>query len=62
MLDRRELMMMAAGTLVAGRAGAQEAQPAGEARFFPGFKPFKVKTTGAAKEAYGRKLTQETPS
>ena len=47
MMDRRELMMMAAGTLVAGRAGAQQPQPAGEARFFPGFKPFKVKTTGA---------------
>jgi haloacetate dehalogenase len=47
MMDRRELMMMAAGTLVAGRVGAQQPQPAGEARFFPGFKPFKVKTTGA---------------
>ena len=46
MMDRRELMMMAAGTLVAGRVGAQQ-PPAGEARFFPGFKPFRVKTTGA---------------
>ena len=46
MMDRRELMMMAAGTLVAGRVGAQQ-PAAGEARFFPGFKPFKVKTTGA---------------
>ena len=47
MMDRRELMMMAAGALVAGPAGAQQAAPAGEARFFPGFKPFKVKTSGA---------------
>jgi haloacetate dehalogenase len=47
MMDRRELMMMAAGTLVAGRAGAQQPPPAGEARFFPGFKPFRVTTSGA---------------
>jgi haloacetate dehalogenase len=47
MMDRRELMMMAAGALIAGPAGAQQAAPAGEARFLPGFKPFKVKTTGA---------------
>jgi haloacetate dehalogenase len=47
MIDRRELMMLAAGALIASPAGAQQAPPAGEARFFPGFKPFKVKTTGA---------------
>jgi haloacetate dehalogenase len=47
MIDRRELMLMAAGALIAGPAGAQQAAPAGEARFFPGFKSFKVKTTGA---------------
>ena len=48
MMDRREVIqkgaMLAAGALVAGRADAQEA---GGAKFFPGFKPFKVKTTGA---------------
>jgi haloacetate dehalogenase len=48
MVDRREVLrqsaILAAGAFVAGRAGAQEG---GEARFFPGFKPFKVKTTGA---------------
>src|SRR6187401_1247675 len=48
MMDRREAIqkgaLLAAGALVAGRVEAQEA---GGARFFPGFKPFKVKTTGA---------------
>ena len=48
MIDRREMIrqgaVLAAGALVAGRVDAQES---GEARFFPGFKPFKVKTTGA---------------
>jgi haloacetate dehalogenase len=47
MIDRRELMMMTAGALIAGPAGAQRPASAGEARFFPGFKPFKVQTTGA---------------
>ena len=51
MIDRREVLrqgaVLAAGTLVPGPAWAQQAASAGEARFFPGFKPFKVKTTGA---------------
>src|SRR5215471_19062196 len=49
MIGRRELLrqgtLAAAGAMMAGRAGAQDG--AGEAKFFPGFKPFKVKTTGA---------------
>ena len=49
MMDRREVIqkgaLLAAGALVAGTRGAP--QEAGGARFFPGFKPFKVKTTGA---------------
>jgi haloacetate dehalogenase len=48
MIDRREVLqrgaLLAAGALVPGRAWAQEGA---EPRFFPGFKPFKVKTTGA---------------
>jgi haloacetate dehalogenase len=48
MMNRRDAIkqgaIAAAGTLVAGGAGAQEG---GEARFFPGSKPFKAKTTGA---------------
>jgi haloacetate dehalogenase len=48
MMDRREVIqkgaLLAAGALVAGRADAQDAAGA---RFFPGFKPFMVKTTGA---------------
>ena len=51
MIDRREVLrqgaVLAAGALVPGPAWAQQAASAGEARFFPGFKPFKVKTTGA---------------
>jgi haloacetate dehalogenase len=47
-MDRREVIqkgaMLAASALVAGRA---DAQAAGGAKFFPSFKPFKVKTTGA---------------
>jgi haloacetate dehalogenase len=43
MIDRREVLIGAAGALAAGRALAAE----GEARFFPGFKPFRIKTTGA---------------
>src|SRR5688572_8805938 len=50
MMGRRDVLrqgaLVAAGALVTGRAaGAQEA--GAEARFFPGFKPFKVKTSGA---------------
>jgi haloacetate dehalogenase len=48
MMDRREIMqkgaLVAAGALVGGRAEAQEAA---SPRFFPGFKPFRVKTSGA---------------
>src|SRR5678816_1034988 len=48
MMNRRDVVkqgaMAAAGAFVAGRVNAQET---GEAKFFPGFKPFKVKTTGA---------------
>ena len=48
MMNRRDVVkqgaMAAAGAFVAGRVNAQES---GEAKFFPGFKPFKVKTTGA---------------
>src|SRR3954453_16873482 len=48
MIDRREVLrqgaLAAAGALVSGRASAQES---GDPKFFPGFKPFKVKTTGA---------------
>src|SRR6188472_709117 len=48
MIDRRDAIrqgaLLAAGALMAGGVDAQEA---GGARFFPGFKPFKVKTTGA---------------
>jgi haloacetate dehalogenase len=52
MMDRRDVLrqgaVLAAGALVAGRAGARvEAQQDSASRFFPGFKPFKVKTSGA---------------
>jgi haloacetate dehalogenase len=49
-MDRRDVLRqgaaLAAGALLPGRAWAQS-QPAAEPRFFPGFKPFRVKTTGA---------------
>src|SRR3954471_1259238 len=48
MIDRREVLrqgaLAAAGALVSGRVSAQES---GDAKFFPGFKPFRIKTTGA---------------
>jgi len=52
MIGRREALrqgaVVAAGALVAGRAGAQVgAQQDSASRFFPAFKSFKVKTSGA---------------
>ena len=52
MMDRREVIQTggaAGGRRARGRtaAGSAQRRPAGATRFFPGFKPFKVKTTGA---------------
>jgi len=51
MIGRRDILqqgaLVAAGAMIAGRVSAQEGSTGGEAKFFPGFKPFKVKTTGA---------------